>query len=372
MKIAILIQHSHPSLEGGWNRVYNIASRLLKYKHEVHILSTNIIKGENRISPSYEFYQGMHIHRFPVKHQLKGVYFWDFKRKLKQIDPDIIHTHGYRQPYSNKALKLAKKWEKPCFLTTHAPFLEKGIRNKLTQLLADIFDTFKGKKILNDYKKVIAISKWEIPILQKLGCKRENIICIPNGVDSNYFKKHKTKKTKKKTFLFFGRIHPIKDLETLIKAAKILSEKNKNFEIIIQGVPETAYLGQLKKLTSGLNLEKIIRFKPPIFKLKEKVETMQSADFFILPSKREGIPQVIIEAMASSTLVISSKNQGGLELVNEERGFLFGIGNKRELAEKMQLCLNNKYPEKRKKAKEFASNFKWDNLVKKLEKLYHS
>ncbi|MBU0962507.1 MAG: hypothetical protein KKD48_01230 [Nanoarchaeota archaeon] len=60
MKIALICPYSYPSICGVWNRVYEIAKRLSK-NNEIHVFSTNEIKGTDKKSLDYELYQGIHI-----------------------------------------------------------------------------------------------------------------------------------------------------------------------------------------------------------------------------------------------------------------------------------------------------------------------
>ena len=86
MKIAILCPYSYPSICGVWTRVYNDAKYLVSKGHEVHILSSNEIKGTDKKSKFYEFYQGIHIHRFPFKKITEHIRFFDFKHEtLKYV-----------------------------------------------------------------------------------------------------------------------------------------------------------------------------------------------------------------------------------------------------------------------------------------------
>jgi len=72
-------------------------------------------------------------------------------------------------------------------------------------------------------------------------------------------------------------------------------------------------------------------------------------------------------------IVISSSTDGGKEIVkDEENGFLFEIGNGEDLAEKINKVINLdslKIREIKKQARETSKQFKWLNLIKKLEEL---
>jgi len=370
MKILEICEFS-AGICGVWTRVKQESVELLKRGHEVYVFSSNSVKGTNETAKSYEEIEGIKIYRFPIKFKIgENALFWDFEKKALGLSPDIIIAHVYRHPHTNQALKVAKILKqkgKNCkiFLVTHAPFVSPEIRGFKLTLLTKIYDLFYSKN-LNKFDRIIAITKWEIPHLLDLGVKKEKIVYIPNGLPEQFFKQIKSEPTK--DVLFLGRIAPIKDLETLIKAAKMLPEVN--FSIV--GFAEKKYLEKLEMLIGN---SKNIKIYPPIYDLKKKIHIFDEHKIVVLPSKRECFGQVLVEAMAREKIVISSKTDGGKEIIgNEYTGFLFDIGNEKELAEKISFCLDKKNArivEKIKEnAKEKAKEFQWSSLINELEMLF--
>jgi len=361
---------------GLWTRVLAESSLLAKQGHEIHVFSSNIFRGnENKkIAKPFEIINNVKITRFPTIASFgQNTFFWNFKKQALKLKPDVIITHAYRQYYSTKALEIAKKLKIPCFLVTHAPFLEKKLRNRVLNLAVFLYDNFIGKKIINSYNKVIAITKWEIPFLIKIGCKKNKIIHIPNGISDEFFRlitRKKIRRTKK--ILFLGRIAPIKDIGTLLDAIKILKERGINVNVDLVGPIEKTYGEIIGKLIKDYNLTNV-NFHGPIYDLKKKITLIDHADIFVLPSKREALPQALLEAMARGKIVIASKTLGAKELIKDgKNGLLFEISNKEQLSEKITYSLKN--PEKSRKiekeARRTSEQFKWSKLIKKIEKVY--
>ena len=358
MKIALVCEFSYPSKCGVWNVVHHTAKELKKRGHEIHIFSSNIIKGTSKTSTKFEKKEGVTYHRFPTKFKIsENAIFWNFEKELIKIKPDIMHAHAFRHPHSNKVPRIAKKLKVPCYLTTHAPFLERGIRNPILQILTNVYDSLFAKKILNSYTKVFAISRWEQKHLTRLGCKKEKIIFLPNGV-SNEFLKIKAKPNKKA--IYMGRIAPVKNLETILRAATNLP----NIQFTIYGPIEKGYA-----LKSNLKNVKIIN-KP--YNESEEIKELKKNSIFILPSIREGIPLSLLEAMASGLACLSSKTQGGKELIDHKKtGLLFNIGNHKELQKAIIKATDKKlWNNISKKSKESTKNKTWDKIAIKLEKIY--
>lgn len=366
MKIIILCPFSYPSACGVWTRAYEDARYLVKKGHKVHIFSSNIIKGTGRTSPEYEVYQGIYLHRFPLIISFgENAKFWNFKKDLIKLNPDLIHSHVLRHPHTHKSSILARRLRVPFVVTTHAPFVEKSLRNKKTNALVYFYDKFLAKKFFKRCSKIIAISKWELPYLKEINCPEEKIVCIPNGIPEDFFR-NKPKKSNK--ILFFGRINPIKNIECLINAAKILKGEKVKFNIKIKGMPEQTYLNKLKQKVDSLGLKKEINFDihKKTSPLKERLKIFNNQSIFVLPSWREAMPTVILEAMASGLTVISSKTQGGKELIQDKKtGYLFEINNEKELANRIKQALKQPI-----NAKEEAKKYSLKNINDKLINIY--
>ncbi|MEK6953100.1 MAG: glycosyltransferase, partial [Nanoarchaeota archaeon] len=112
-----------------------------------------------------------------------------------------------------------------------------------------------------------------------------------------------------------------------------------------------------------------INFLGPIFKMDDKIKLFSEHDALVLPSSREAMPQALIEAMAAGLIVISSKTDGGKELIRHgENGYLFEINDSNGLTDLLKNYKNNDLVKTR--AREFAKQFKNEVLGEKLLNLY--
>jgi len=371
MKILELTNFS-AGICGVWQRVKQESELLSKKGHNVMIFSSNAIKGSDEISAKEDKLGKIRIRRFPFK-KLGGESFmiWNFEKEALDFRPDVIIAHGYRQLHTTKAFKIARKIKSKVFLVTHAPFVEGNFTRTLFAKLAVIFyDRFIGPKIINKFDKVIVITKWEIPYIKKLGAKDKKIVYIPNGIPEEFFNYKKSKEEEK--ILFFGRISPIKNLEVLIEALYLI--KNKKIILEVVGPAEEEYLRLLKKLVNEEKLEKRVFFSGPIYDLKEKIKKIDSAKIFVLPSKREGMPQALIESMSREKIVIASKNLGTRDLIEDgKNGLLFERGDSKDLARKINYILENgksTNDEIRENAEKSVENFSWKKIILDLERLF--
>ena len=370
MKILELTNYS-AGICGVWQRAKQESIELSKKGHEVRVFSSNFTKGSDEVAEPESSLGNIKIFRFPAK-KLGGESFieWNFETAALDFSPDVIIAHSYRHLHTTKALKIAKKLKqkgKTCrvFLVTHAPFIEKNsTRSFLSKIIVNLYDSLIARTYLNKFDKVIAITKWEYPFLEKIGCRKDKIVYIPNGIPEEFFK---SSPKKGKNVLFLGRISPVKDLEVLIKAIKDI---NLNLDIV--GPAEKQYLERLNKLIIKENI-KNVRFLPPVYDLREKISIIDKYEIFVLPSKTEAMPQSLIESMARGKICISSKTRGGKEIIQDNKnGFLFEIGDDMDLSELLKRII--KSPEKEKiniikNAVKTSEKFRWSSLIKDLDSL---
>lgn len=326
MKI-IQICNFSSGISGVWTRVLEDSINFIKEGHEVHVFSSDETEEGIKVGPELNnetLDSGIKITRFPIKKKIGYALWFDFENECIDLDPDIIICHGLRKPYLGKALKIAKRISAKCFLITHAPFIDKDLRDKKTNLYIWAYDKFIGKNILNSFDKVLAICKWEIPLLERLGCNSDNVEYLPNSLSNEFFIDKQVPKEKK--ILYLGRMNPIKEIEVLIKAFK-KSKGLKDYKLEIVSSQEGDYFKSLQQYKDSN-----IIFTRPIYDLDEKIKKIDSCEIFVLPSRKESLPFGVIESMSRGKIVIATNTKGGEEMIDDsENGFLFDIGDDYEL-----------------------------------------
>jgi len=357
-----------------WARVKEEAIWLDRMGNEVRVFSSNFVKGSDKLAKKEEEIGGVRISRFPGK-ILGGEGFmkWNFEDEALKFEPDVIIAHSYRLPHTLKALKISeilRKKGKKCkvFLVAHAPFERNSTRSLLAKLVVWGYDNLIGPRTLNRFDKILAITHWEIPYLIKYGARKEKIEYVPNGIPEEFFSQKPGKEQDK--ILFLGRISPIKNIEVVISALRLLKNKRIIFEVV--GPPEEDYLRELKSLVGRLGLRKRVVFSGPVYDIKTKIKKIDSANIFVLPSRSEGMPQSLIEAMARRRIVIASDNLAARDLIkNNKTGYLFKNGDVGDLVKKINFALKNEEKNKkvRKGAKEYVKQFRWNRVIKKLNEI---
>ena len=102
----------------------------------------------------------------------------------------------------------------------------------------------------------------------------------------------------------------------LIETVKILKDKGYSIELRLIG--EGKKKEEFEQLAKRLGLEKEVLFLGKISSRETLFQQLKESDVFLLPSKLEGLPRVIIEALSASLPVIASDVNGNSELVQSE------------------------------------------------------
>jgi glycosyltransferase involved in cell wall biosynthesis len=152
---------------------------------------------------------------------------------------------------------------------------------------------------------------------------------VPNGVDLSAYvlkpvSKFRTKSEATFRLLYVGRIHPDKNLGAVIKQLRDLApERRSRLELWVAG--DGAQRPELVALADRLNLTAHIRWMG--WQSKERLPSIyQDGDALVNPSFYEGMPNVVLEAMASGLPVIASDVPGNRSVVIPgETGLLFRL-----------------------------------------------
>lgn len=246
-------------------------------------------------------------------------------------------------------------------------FSLKGIklRRKLTQKYgAMIFYRFAYKIIANSEKSADDLS-------ETLNINRRKIEIIYNPtITSDIFVKMNEKinhpwvnDKDNKIILGVGRLNKQKNFPVLIQAFDIIKEKG-NFKLIILG--EGKERKKLENLIKKLNLEKYIDL---LGFVNNPYAYMSKSNIFVLSSNSEGLPNVLIEAMACGTPVVSTNCPSGPSEILEDGkyGKLVPVNNKEALAKAIIETLEN--PVDKNKLRERASFFSVEKAVNKYLKI---
>lgn len=139
---------------------------------------------------------------------------------------------------------------------------------------------------------------------------------IPNGVDLGKFQAG-ARNWEPARLLFVGRVVYQKGLDLLLNALADLGDLNWALDIVGDG----PRIERLRRQADQLRIGARVNF--PGWQSREELpKTYQQANLFVYPSRHEGMPNAVLEAMASGLPVLATRIAGNEELVTTETGVL--------------------------------------------------
>lgn len=232
--------------------------------------------------------------------------------------------------------------------------------------------------LLADYTHIL--SKNFINQMKLIGIKKEKIRCIGSPIELNTNKNFtKLFCNKRIKILYTGRVSFEKRLEILINGLKFLNHSNTNISFELSIIGDGPEVKKLKELSKKLRINKKISFT---FKKNSELvyEEYFKHDIFVLPSKFEGCPMAIREAMTCGMIVVGFNDCLALKdiLKNNDNGFICKYDkahsgkNLANLILKIFNINKQKLDRIRLKAKESIKKYspeiignKWNNMIEK-------
>lgn len=187
-----------------------------------------------------------------------------------------------------------------------------------------------------------------------------NLLVIPNPLA-----KHPDVQSMRnnKTVISVGRYDPVKGYDMLIDAWSIVAPKHPDWNLRIVGPGDrTPYLEQVKRL----GLEKKICCKGASDRIYDE---MAEASFYVLSSRSEGFPLVLIEAMAVGLPCVSFSCSAGPRAIisHLQNGLLVEKDNVQELSESICYMIDHEKEREEfaKQAKINSERFSVENIMQK-------
>jgi len=237
-----------------------------------------------------------------------------------------------------------------------------------------------GRVVLKDADRVIVVSRKTMEYVLKLGAGMSKTSEMYNGVDTNFFHPMNKEESRdelglpknKMLVLTVRRLVYKNGLGTLIESASLLTRDYPYLLFIVIGKGPNRKL--IENRVRELRIEDNIRLAGFV---PEKLLPLyyNAADYFVIPSSSgEGLPLVLLEAMACGLPVIATTVGGTPEIIKDmKNGVLVPPRNPKALAETISKFLSNKelglaIGEEARKTVE--DKFTWEENIRRLQKVY--
>ncbi len=243
--------------------------------------------------------------------------------------PEVDVAHSAAAAVCGIPCVLAKlESDVPFLLTEHGVYLREQYLSLARQSMSSY-----AKRFLLDFVMTISRlsydfadqvspvcaynTRWE----REMGVPEGKIKVIHNGVDPAVFAVERAapEPTTNPTVVSMARVDPVKDIETLIRAATIVRQRVSNVRFVVYGaVTNPAYYEKCLNLRHSLGLDQTVIFAGHT---DDVVSAYRSGDVVALSSISEGFPFSVVEAMMSGKAVVAT-DVGGVREALEGCGIL--------------------------------------------------
>jgi glycosyltransferase involved in cell wall biosynthesis len=290
---------------------------------------------------------------------------------LKSLAPDVVHASLTLSPLDFRLPEICEELGIPLVATFHPPFDHK-LRNLTSGTQHLTYQVYAP--CLAKYDRVIVFSNLQRDLLHRLGVPLDRIAVIPNGVDPDrycpgYYPLARELNAER-IFIYQGRISTEKNVEALLKAWKLADMGPKCRLVIVGDGPlkpslELAYGEELGIIWLGFEASE-----------QRRIQLLQGADVFILPSWVEGLSLSLLEAMACGVACLATDAGADGEVLEQGAGVVL---NTQRVTLQLQtlLPLFRDHPEMtqllgRKARQRVMERYILSQNISQVEALYHS
>jgi len=271
----------------------------------------------------------------------RGALDWRVIREMlklcRRLDVRIWHAHDYKSNFLGLVLRPLHRMK--LITTVHGW----GVQFGRTPLYYAI-----DRRCLRRYDHVICVSDDLYQSVAQLGVRRKRMTHIDNAIDDAVFTRRRpAAQTDLRRELgappgrlvvgAMGRLMPEKHFDLLIDCVGELLKEGLDLELWIAG--DGQLRGQLQALIAQRNLQERVRL---LGFVKDTIAFHESLDVFALSSRREGLPNVVLEAAAMRTAIVSTRVAGiPSMLTHGTNALLCDVEDPRGLTEQLRAVLTD-------------------------------
>jgi glycosyltransferase involved in cell wall biosynthesis len=264
----------------------------------------------------------------------------DLRNLYREWGIDLVHAHQYT-PYFYGATACLGASSPRAVFTEHGRHQPDRVRTKRVIFNPILRTVTKGCTAVSDFTRRSLIEFEKMPAT--------GIRVIYNGVPRPAKEANPEKRVPRgklgiemdrRVVLSVGRMDPIKDFHTLIRAFQTVNEEVPKALLLIAGGGDGQYLSDLRRNAEQLGIGDQVRF---LGNRRDVPDLLAACDVFTLTSISEAASMTILEAMAAGRPVVATRAGGNPELVvDEETGYLVPVGDHASVSKALVEILTNR------------------------------
>ena len=302
------------------------------------------------------------LKRIRFKFTMPRLFKHRLRKLLDEIQPDVVVSTTYAlflfreilsQPYRHVVESHVYYQLLLQNTFTHIPWLDRKIARHLLEMLKRC-------------EKVVVLTHKDAACWKGY----DNIEVIHN-VLTNYPEKITDVEDRPKRIIAVGRLHAQKGFDLLIQSWQLIAARHPDWQLVVYG-----HGGDLQKLQQQLEKAGLTSSMTFAGATDNIYKEYQDSAFYVMSSRYEGWGLVLVEAMSCGLPCVSFDcPYGPSDIIRDgEDGLLVENGNIQQLAEKMELLINNKELRERLgvRARLNAARFTSDNIMPQWTKLFET
>ena len=329
---------SFPPEEGIGYYVWNLARQLISKGHTVRIITRggaaqltcerldDITIWRPTFAPLYPFH--VHVHGLFVNHLVSRL----------EGKVDVFHAHS--------PLPSPLRTQRPVLLTVHTPMRTdarglsvRDIHSLLIKLQSPVSYHIE-RRLLRSAAQVATVAHSVAHELQEYGVDPVEVAVLGNGVDDVRFAANGIEPAHPPYVLAAGRLEQRKGFQDLVECARLVCQGHPDVQFLIAG--KGPMEGALRAAIDRAGLKGRVILLGHVAERSRMVELYQRATLFAHAAHREGLPTVMLEAMACSRPVVSTAVSGALDVViSGENGLLVSPRDPAQMAEAIKGLLGD-------------------------------
>jgi teichuronic acid biosynthesis glycosyltransferase TuaC len=297
---------------------------------------------------------------------------WFLRRLRRRFAFEVIDAH-FAFPDGLAAVLLGLAFRCPVVVTVRGSIVRlSGYRLHRPQL----------RWTLGHAARVVAVADFLRQVAIRIGVPGDRIRVIPNGVDLASFAPADRAQArracglpeKRRIVLTVAALYSWKGQHLVVETLPFLRDRYPDILYVMVGGPrvdEPSYAPSLRRRVAELRLENHIRFAGPQPHATLS-QWFNAADLFVLATRSEGCPNVLLESLACGVPVVATDVGGVPEIIRHGRdGLLVPYGDSPALRDALQDALERRWDRQALVGR--ASAFDWaDTAEQTLQELHHA
>jgi len=328
-KIRVAQFGSSTGLYGAERWILALARNLDPQRVETHVVAIKDDPGLEVALCQEAARRGFRSHVFQGYGKVNFSVIGQIRRYIREQGIQVLHTHFYK----TDIIGLLATQGTPCKIVSTPHGWSKHMDFKLW--------CYEGldRAVFPFLDAVAPLSEELFQPLTRIPGLKQKLHLIINGVDLSEVEEVNAanpvllQRKRAGAFIagYIGQLIPRKGLDTLLRAVAALSDLPLELYLIGEGGQRP----ELEQLARALGLEERVHL---VGYRDDRLEWLHGFDCFVLPSRLEGIPRCLMEAMGARVPVVASDIPGCSDLIEHRRtGLLFDVDDPASLAEQIAL-----------------------------------